>query len=130
MAKTNFREKLYTFIFNENQFFRIWPDENGLCAHFWRQQRIELVRHSMRHILLLFSFKYFMFTNNIVTISPFNNSGVIDVVCPLDFKAWGDLIKKIFCKIVYFHRQKVFISSELIIANFTSCTVSNNFRCS
>ena len=36
---------------------------------------------------LLFSFQYSMFTNNIVTISTFNDSGVIDVVYPLGFKA-------------------------------------------
>ena len=44
------------------------------------------IHYSMRHTLL-FSFQYSMFTNNMVTISPFNDSEVIDVVCPLGFKA-------------------------------------------
>ena len=40
----------------------------------------------MRHTLL-FAFQYSMFTKNFVTISPFNGIGVVDVACPLGFKA-------------------------------------------
>ena len=40
----------------------------------------------MRHTVH-FSFQYSMSINNIVTISPFNDIRVIDVVCPLGFEA-------------------------------------------
>ena len=57
--------------------------------HIFRlEKRID---YSMGHTLL-FPFQYSMFTNNIVTIRPFNDSGVIDVVCPLRFKANHSLL--------------------------------------
>ena len=53
---------------------------NNNTYHIFRLKK--RIHYSVRHTLL-FSFEYSMFANNIVTISPFNDSGVIDAFCPL-----------------------------------------------